>query len=90
MATDPATFLIRIDLPKAFQPQENICLINDKTREKLMTKMEEADLKKWETFVLLISRHPLASNKNKNIWSVGKEYSGKWINLSNDLKFVPI
>jgi hypothetical protein len=86
MATDPATFLIRIDLPKAFQPQENICLINDKTRERLMTKMEETDLKEWETFVLLISRHPLASTK---IW-MDKEYSGKWIYLSNDLKFVPI
>jgi hypothetical protein len=45
MATDPVTFFIRIDLPKAFKPQENICLINDKTRERLMTKMEEVDLK---------------------------------------------
>jgi hypothetical protein len=86
MATGPATFLIRIDLPKAFKPLENICLINDKTKEKLMTKMEEADLKKWETFVLLISRHPLASKK---IWIVNKTYS-KRIYLSNELKFVPI
>jgi hypothetical protein len=74
-------------LPKAFKPQENICLINDNTREGLMTKMEEADLEKWETFVLLISRHPLAST---NKWIVGKEYYEKRIYLYNELEVVPI
>jgi hypothetical protein len=87
MATDPATFLIRIIFLTAFQLKEDICLINEKTRERLMTKMVKANLEKWETFVLLISRHPLAS---KNIWNVGKEYNEKIINLSKELKVVPV
>jgi hypothetical protein len=59
MATDPVTFLIRIDLPKAFQPQEDICLDNGKTKERLEIIMEE---EKWDV-VLLISRCPLGSTK---------------------------
>jgi hypothetical protein len=42
MATDPVTFIIRIRVPKPFQPQEDISLENDKTKERLLTKMEKA------------------------------------------------
>jgi hypothetical protein len=85
MATDPVTFLIRIVLPKAFQLQEDICLDNGRTKERLKTEMEKAD-PNWDK-ALLISRHPLASKKK---WIVfGNEYYGKTIYLCNDLKFVP-
>jgi hypothetical protein len=33
MATDSITFFICIDLPKAFQPLEDICLENSRTKE---------------------------------------------------------
>jgi hypothetical protein len=62
MATHPATFLICIFLPKAFRPQEDLCLDNDKTKERLLTKMEESDFVEWKV-VLLISRYPQASTK---------------------------
>jgi hypothetical protein len=42
MATHPIPFFIRINLPKAFQHQGDICLNNGKTSERLVTKMEEA------------------------------------------------
>jgi hypothetical protein len=87
MATNPATFLIRIVLPKAFQPLAAICLDNDKTKERFQTKMEKAD-PNWDKLVLLISRYSLASKKK---WIVfGKEYYEKTIYFCNDLKFVPI
>jgi hypothetical protein len=71
MATDSITFFIRIRLPKAFQfqPQENFCLDNGKTKDRLLTKMEEAD-PKWEELILLISRYPLESTKK---WIVENE-----------------
>jgi hypothetical protein len=53
-----------------------------------MTKMEEADLQKWETFVLLIARYPLAST---NKWIVGKAINNdKIIYLSKELKVVTV
>jgi hypothetical protein len=83
MATDPVTFLIQIILPKAFQPQEAICLDNDKTKERLLTKMEEAsNMEKW---LLHISRYPLASPKK---WIVGNEIYQKKIFLTKELKVV--
>jgi hypothetical protein len=77
MATDPVTFFLRINLPKAFQPLEAICLDNGKTKERLLAKMEKAktwerreeDHCDWES-VLLISRYPLASTKQ---WIVENE-----------------
>jgi hypothetical protein len=69
MAIDPVTFFIRINLPKAFQPLEAICLDNGKTQERLLIKMEEAD-PKWKQIVLLISRYPQASTKK---WIVENE-----------------
>jgi hypothetical protein len=91
MATDPATFFIQITLPKAFQPQEDICLDNGKTKERLLTKMEE---EKWKV-VLLISRYPLASTKKwiveneKEVlnWKVGAD---KTIYFSDELRVVAI
>jgi hypothetical protein len=62
MAKHPVTFFIRINLPKAYQPQEDICLVNDKTKERLQTKMEPIP-DDWEEVYLLISRYPLASTK---------------------------
>jgi hypothetical protein len=88
MATHPVSFLIRIILPKAFQPREDICLDNGKTKERLLTKMEKVDPSFEKNKVRLqISRHPLAS---MNKWIVGKEYYEKIIILSKELKFVPI
>jgi hypothetical protein len=82
MATDPVTFYIRIFLPKTFQPPEGICLENDKTKERLLTKMEETD----PNFkVLQILRYPFASTKK---WIVGIE--GMTIYLKNELKVVAI
>jgi hypothetical protein len=62
IATDPVSFFIRILLPKNFQPQKDICLNNGKTKEILLTKMEEGKVLSWEVF-LLISRYPQASSK---------------------------
>jgi hypothetical protein len=88
MATHPVSFLIRIILPKAFQPREDICLDNGKTKERLLTKMEKVDPSLENDKVRLqISRHPLTST---NKWIVGKEYHEKIIFLSKELKFVPI
>jgi hypothetical protein len=73
MATDPATFFIRIRLPKDFQLPENICLDNDKTNERLLTKTEVIpvpECKALKKVVLLISRYPLASTKK---WIVANE-----------------
>jgi hypothetical protein len=85
MATIPTTFVIRIVLPKAFQPLEAICLDNDKTKERLQTKMQENRDK--DKLMLQISRHPLAST---NKWSVGNEYYEKRISFSKELKVVAI
>jgi hypothetical protein len=86
-------------VPKAFQPIQEICLENEKTKERLLTRMDKAkapdpDLDEWEEVVLLISRYPLASNKK---WIVENEKDAlKWdfsgyrtIYLSEDLKVVP-
>jgi hypothetical protein len=88
MATDPVTFLIRIVLPKAFQPLEAICLDNSKTKERFQTEIEKVDpnLEK-DKLILQISRYRLAST---NKWSRGKEISEKKIYLSDELKVVPI
>jgi hypothetical protein len=88
MATNPVSFLIRILLPKAFQPREDICLDNGKTKERLLTKMETVDPSFENDQVRLqISRSPLAST---NKWIVGKEYYEKIIYLSNELKVVAV
>jgi hypothetical protein len=68
MATNPVTFFIRINLPKAsFQPEEeHIFILRNHENEILMTKMEEAntpDWEEWEEVALLISRYPLGSTK---------------------------
>jgi hypothetical protein len=99
MATDPVSFFIRIILPKTFQPLENICLDNYKTKQRLVTKMEEANpkFKKLEELVLLISRYPLASTKKwieeneKEVmnWDF-RAQNGRRIYLSRELKVVPI
>jgi hypothetical protein len=86
MATDPVTFFIRILLPITFQPQEDICLDNGKTKERLLTKMENWHLNS-EKNELLISRYPLATRKK---WSVGNEIYQKSIYLTEELKFVAI
>jgi hypothetical protein len=75
MAADPVTFFIRINLRKSFQPQEDICLDNGKTKERLATKMKDVkmvspNLGEWQELVLLISRYPLASIKK---WIVENE-----------------
>jgi hypothetical protein len=72
MAINPVSFFIRILLPKAFQQLEDICLDNEKTKERVLTKMEEATMqeKKWQGVMLLISRYPLASTKK---WIVANE-----------------
>jgi hypothetical protein len=98
VATDPITFFIRILLPKAFQHQEDFSLDNDKTKERLVTIMGEADpkLKKWEV-VLLISRYPLASTKKwieeneKEVlnWTFSAQNTRR-IYLSKELKVVAI
>jgi hypothetical protein len=92
-ATDSVSYFIRINLPKAFKPLEDICLDNDKTKERLLTKMKE---EKWEV-VLLISRYPLASTKK---WIVENEkevsnwdlstVSRRTICLNQELKIVAI
>jgi hypothetical protein len=88
MATDPITFFIQIILPKAFQPQEGICLDNGKTKERLLTEMEKVDPNmKKDKIRLQISRNPLAST---NKWIVGKEYYEKKIYLTKELKVVAI
>jgi hypothetical protein len=101
MATDLATFFIRIDLSKAFQHQEDICLDNHKTKERLEIKMQESREQDYEEFevVLLISRYPLTSTKK---WIVANEKevldfdfslgndNYRTIDLSEGLKVVPI
>jgi hypothetical protein len=89
MAINPATFFIKILLPKAFPPQADICLDNDRTKERLLTKMEEAKVQEeeWEEVVLLISRYSLGSTKK---WIEGKELYQKRIYLSEKLKFIEI
>jgi hypothetical protein len=85
VATDPATFFIQILLPKeAFPPLEEICLDNDKTKERFLTKMEET--KGWKD-LLLISRCPLGSINNLIL---GEEICQKKICLSEGFKVVPI
>jgi hypothetical protein len=85
MATDPVTFLIQIILPKAFQPQEAICLDNGKTKERLLIEIEEAtNMEKW---LLQVSRFPLASPKK---WNVGNEIYQRKMYLTKELKFVAI
>jgi hypothetical protein len=85
MASNPITFRIRIFLPKAFQPQEDICLDNDKTKERLLTEMTEADNGNGDQHVLQISRS-LASKKK---W-IGKRICQKTIYLTKELKVVPM
>jgi hypothetical protein len=96
MATDPICFFIRILLEKDLQPLGGICLDNGKTKERLLTKMEEAKvLDNWR--VLRISRYPLASNKKwieeneKEVlnWDFSEENCST-IYLSRELKVVPI
>jgi hypothetical protein len=98
MATHPVTFFIRIDLPKAFQPQGDICLDNDKTKERLRTKIEEAEcLEDRKEVYLVISRHPLAASKK---WIMGIEKivlawnfsadNHRILHLSKELKVVAI
>jgi hypothetical protein len=87
-------------LPKAFPPPEDFCFYNDKTKERLLTKLEEADQKveKWKKVVLLmISRYPLASTRRwikkneKDIlnWEFGAQNDIR-IYLSKELKVVAI
>jgi hypothetical protein len=87
MATDPVTFSILILLPKAFQLQEDICLENDKTKERLLTEMKETDLGEWDGVGLLISRCSLGSTDNLIL---GQEIHQKTICLTEELKVVPI
>jgi hypothetical protein len=79
-------------LPKAFQPLAAICLDHDKTKEKFVTKMEEAEfLEDWEEVFLLISRYPQTSTKRwieeneKEVfdWYVSDD---KTIRLTEELK----
>jgi hypothetical protein len=88
MATDPVTFFIKIVLPNTFQPQEGICLDNNKTNERLMTKMGKghSNLEKCEKIVLWISRNPLESK----IWIGAKDLYQKRIYLTKELKVVAI
>jgi hypothetical protein len=95
MATDPATFFIQINLPKAFLPLEHIILDNGNMKERLEIKMDEAKVQ--EEVVLQISRCPLASTKkwieeNENeilSWDIS-EYNEKTIHLTQELKVVQI
>jgi hypothetical protein len=95
MATDPATFFIRITLPENFQPQEVISLDNDKTKERLVIKMEKAYLEEWE---ILISRYPQESTKKWIVeneievlnWEFSATKNGRTIYLSQELKVVAI
>jgi hypothetical protein len=82
--TDPVTFVIRIFLRKTFQPPDGICMDNDKTKERLLTKMEEVDP---NFTVLQILRYPLALASTKK-WIVG--VYGKTICLTKELKVVAI
>jgi hypothetical protein len=88
-------------LPKAFQLQEDILLDNGKTKERLLTKIEEVDVSDWnwdDTFkevVLQISRYPLASTKkwieeNKKEVSTWDFTTTRTIRLSKELKVVAI
>jgi hypothetical protein len=67
MATDPVSFFVRINLPEDFQLQEDICLDNGKTKEKLLTKTKIVNVpepdEELKEVVLLISRYPLASTR---------------------------
>jgi hypothetical protein len=95
MATDPVTFFIRINMPKAFPPLDNICLDNGKTKDRLLTKMEKAKVqdKDWEEVVLLISRYPLASakkwieEKEKEVLAWDSNAQNGIIYLSEELEF---
>jgi hypothetical protein len=72
MATDPATFFIRINLLEDFKLQEDICLDNGKTNERLLTKTKvitDPDFDEKEV-LLLISRYPRTSTKK---WIVTNE-----------------
>jgi hypothetical protein len=86
MATNPATYFIRIYLPKLLQPLEVICLDNDKTKERLLTEMIEVNP---NGDVLEISRYPFASNK-ENLIVTKEEVFQKRIYLSKELKVVAI
>jgi hypothetical protein len=89
MATDPASFFIQINLPKAFQPQDGICLENGKTKERLLTEMEEAgpELQKLGKIPMMITRYPLASTKKL---IVSEEIYEKKIYLTKELEVVAI
>jgi hypothetical protein len=67
MATHPIPFFIciRISCPEAFHSQVDICLKNDKTNERFMTKLAKTTPEPdyLEEDVLLISRHPIAATK---------------------------
>jgi hypothetical protein len=90
MATNPVTFFIQINFPKAFQPPEAICLDNEKTKERFQCEIGEAG-PKWQKagkIPFQISRYPIASTGK---WIVfGKEYYEKTIYLTNELKVAPI
>jgi hypothetical protein len=100
MATHPATFFIRIDLAESFQPHKDICLDNDKTEEKLLTKTEVIDLPDWDDdlkeVLLLISRYPRASTKKwimaneKEVFNWDYGNNDRTISLSEGLEVVPI
>jgi hypothetical protein len=97
LATNPATIFIRIRLSNSFQLQEAICLDNDKTKERFVTKMEETGpkMEKWGDVFLLISRYPLASTKKwieeneKEVlaWEVS-EVDDRKISLTDELQIV--
>jgi hypothetical protein len=75
MATNPVTFFIRINLSEHFQLQEDICLDNDKTNERLLIKTKVVNVPDFDDdnlkeVVLLISRSPLASTKK---WILANE-----------------
>jgi hypothetical protein len=89
MASNPVTFFIRIILPKACQPPEGISLDNDKTKERLRSKMGKGhpNLEKCEKILLCISRIPLASTK---ILIGSKDLYQKRIYLTKELTVVAI
>jgi hypothetical protein len=98
MATVPVTFFIRISLPEDFQLQEDICLENGKTNEKLQTKTEVVNLPAWKDkeVVLLISRYPLSSTKKwivankKEVSNLDFQATDRTICLPEELKVVAI
>jgi hypothetical protein len=102
MASDPATFFIRIFLQTDFQLPEDICfcLDNDKTDERLLTKTEVVPVPDYnddsKKVMLLISRYPRASTNKwivaneKEVCNFGDTNTNRKIWLSDALKGVAI